>query len=126
MSEACIGKRQRERVRLAPFDGPGAAKRSRVIDHRLVEIAGGDRNLGWERRGKQPRDDTGARGDLEHASRRNPADSVGDVLRIGRENHRHSFGTSLDWKVTPYDRLSFGFQTTFTSVQSTGCRDVAW
>jgi TonB-dependent receptor len=37
----------------------------------------------------------------------------------GRENHRHSFATSLDWKVTAYDRLSFGFQTSFTSFQST-------
>ena len=37
----------------------------------------------------------------------------------GRENHRHSFATSLDWKVTDFDRLSFGFQTTFTSFQST-------
>ena len=80
--EGRVAERQLHRVGLAPGDGTRDRMLRRLIEHRLVQVRGDDRDRLRQRGGERARDDAGSGGDLEHilhVARREPQRKVGGV-----------------------------------------------
>ena len=87
--ELSVPKGKLHRVCLPPLHRTPDAGRDRLIDHRLIQIGGDDRDAFGQRGRQGSRHHAGAGGDLEHAPQRPRSQATREVIGVRLENHRH-------------------------------------